>query len=292
MKIIIFLIITFGTLNSLAQVIEIPINDVKWVNSRTVDYSSPPSYYYYEYNYSHYCMYGEDSIYNFLLYTKIEDCNNQNYIGCFRNDNGISYFLPKDSVQEYVVYDFTKSLGDTIFDVYYLEHGVNNQIEDLVLTAIDSTLIGSEYRLVYSFSNRHSWIEGVGGTQGFLWDSFQSLGHTSSELICHSYGDSIMQDPNNVIVGGCDNSLSNKKTINEINLNLYPNPASNFLSIETDELKIENIPYQIFNSVGQLSQSGIFKENLIDISKLTSGYYTISLIVDNQRYHSTLVLSH
>jgi hypothetical protein len=71
---------------------------------------------------------------------------------------------------------------------------------------------------------------------------------------------------------------------------VYPNPTSNYLSVDTDELKIENIPYQIFNSVGQLSQSGIFEENLIDISKLISGYYTISLIMDNQLYHSTLVV--
>lgn len=66
-------------------------------------------------------------------------------------------------------------------------------------------------------------------------------------------------------------------SINEINndntlINIFPNPASDYINIETDK-KIENV--EIFTITGQLIKSS--KEKKVDVSSLTKGTYIIKI---------------
>lgn len=69
----------------------------------------------------------------------------------------------------------------------------------------------------------------------------------------------------------------NETSNNEMILNLYPNPANEFITIETDKPD-ENI-YMIANINGQMVISGKIKKKTfkIDISELKSGTYFIKL---------------
>jgi hypothetical protein len=61
-------------------------------------------------------------------------------------------------------------------------------------------------------------------------------------------------------------------------INLYPNPANNFLSINNLQNKIgEN--YAIYNNQGKLIEEGKITENslIVETDKYTSGLYYISI---------------
>ncbi len=68
-----------------------------------------------------------------------------------------------------------------------------------------------------------------------------------------------------------------------ININVYPNPTSDFISIDTDE---EGLNYTIIGLNGQVVKREVYS-NKIDVSQLEKGIYTIQLInKEGQRYMS------
>ena len=88
----------------------------------------------------------------------------------------------------------------------------------------------------------------------------------------------------------CTSSLQNSETAQQ-SINVFPNPTNDFINIALDELEhIEKINYQIININGELVQSGQLQSGEIDIQNLSSGFYTLKLIVDNQQIAITKVL--
>jgi len=67
----------------------------------------------------------------------------------------------------------------------------------------------------------------------------------------------------------------------EHTLNLYPNPAKSFLSV--DMPLTGQISYQIFDISGKLVQSGLLDEPTIQLNNLNSGTYFIQIIGKDQR---------
>ena len=63
----------------------------------------------------------------------------------------------------------------------------------------------------------------------------------------------------------------------------YPNPCTETIYIDQKELI--NKEYKIYSLSAQLLQSGILKENEINIQSLESGMYILK--IDN--YHSTFI---
>ena len=62
---------------------------------------------------------------------------------------------------------------------------------------------------------------------------------------------------------------------------IYPNPSSDFLTIQFKNSEKEEI--QIYNSIGELVKKAIISNNhTIDVSELSSGIYFIHLINSNQ----------
>lgn len=65
--------------------------------------------------------------------------------------------------------------------------------------------------------------------------------------------------------------------------NIYPNPATNFINIDT-EITVDN--YQIFSINGQ----NLWKvKNKINISELNSGIYFIKFEIENKNYVSKII---
>lgn len=59
-----------------------------------------------------------------------------------------------------------------------------------------------------------------------------------------------------------------------IKFKIYPNPCANF--IKFDGISLNNINYEIYNVQGEKILDGIlFNDNLIDVTKLNSGFYFI-----------------
>ena len=89
----------------------------------------------------------------------------------------------------------------------------------------------------------------------------------------------------------CDNITSTLDPMVESNFKIYPNPASNFLTIEWDgmmHIQMEVID-MIGRKVGTFDCSGGRK--YIDTSNWAKGVYFISFIVDNQRYSRKVLIT-
>ncbi len=71
-------------------------------------------------------------------------------------------------------------------------------------------------------------------------------------------------------------------------INIFPNPASNQLSIDLSNYMEEKVSYFVSNAIGEIITSGEFDENhaevnKIDLSKFQNGNYFIHMRPDNQR---------
>jgi len=180
------------------------------------------------------------------------------------------------------VYDFQLNVGDT------LPQSIVNWEQDIIITSIDSLLVGNHYRKVFNFFNTegpYSIIEGIGHPGGFI-ESFPP-GWNFTNLNCFALN-SITYYPE--LNAPCDLTLKIPIEIKKDKIKFYPNPTSKSIAIKLDNsVKINKI--SAFDIQGlqtnlkfeQIEESSI----LIDLSSLKNGLYLICLI-DNENTKMTI----
>jgi len=194
--------------------------------------------------------------------------------------------------KEYLLYDFSVNVGDTVGIYYYFIWHTQ------VVKSIDSLFIDGSYRKRINFDNgiygKESWIEGIGSTYGLFDAGIPDLNLVAiSSMNCleflrcvHIDGRLIYQaDDTCYQQYGCyippPVNITEHK---EETFKIYPTIAENMLYIETDA-NTENVEYKIMNLQGQIVNSGMIA-NTISISNLSSGFYFIT-ILDSKRYIKT-----
>ncbi len=89
--------------------------------------------------------------------------------------------------------------------------------------------------------------------------------------------------------------LSNLVGINDVAIDLlqiYPNPSSNYLSVEMPG-RVDQLQLNIYNSLGQMVKQNTIRsgQQQIDISTLASGTYLLKAVADNGgTYSNTLII--
>lgn len=175
------------------------------------------------------------------------------------------------SGQQYsvVVDNGTCTATDTIF---------LNYIQAPSATTINATNTGSSS---FNFSPANT-----GANQTYTWD-FGDGNTASGANANHNYTQTGTYTVTLTITNSCGTYVATTtvvvqgtgivQTKVDDKINLYPNPASDLLTIQSEENAIVN--YTIYNSLGQLIQQKIVnKEQFqINISHLSSGMYTIQL---------------
>ena len=83
---------------------------------------------------------------------------------------------------------------------------------------------------------------------------------------------------------------------NELELTVYPNPASNLVTLSVTSINSERATIEIRDSLGKLISSSVMNVNaglntiLIDVSNLNSGVYHLSLLAKNQVVSESVVI--
>jgi len=239
-----------------------------------------------------YTIHGDTTI-NEIKYSKlcIESGNTTNPeiqgIGGLRESDKKVYYRGKTIIGggnevEYLLYDFTKQIGDTI------KHDSFSRIFSVVLD-IDSVLIGENYRKRYKvdnhwfFHNPDYIIEGIGSVKNGL------LGHISDiptcgshfwEHICFKQNDIVKYlnptftdcFPSNLLTG-------EEQHYNEAVLDIYPNPFKNELQIEI-KLNNRELIFKLIDIYGKtLIAKNINGDKVSFKLDFNSGIYN-ALIVD------------
>ncbi|MBP6455683.1 MAG: T9SS type A sorting domain-containing protein [Chitinophagaceae bacterium] len=213
----------------------------------------------------------------------------------YNEGTGIPFYLRNDTIkktvysyngnlQDILIYDFFKSVGD----FFYLHGGItigsNYKIDSVnvenilgvnrtVLKKIDSITSS----VPYQFSRL---IEGIGSEQGFIdytieIDQFEF----SIRTLCVKYnGQTLYGDTS----AWCDLVLSTQNNSLNNTISIFPNPAQNKIFINANEEKITS--YCIKDILGKTLLKENLNSNQIDISTLSNGIYFIQFQNDKKQF--------
>ncbi len=202
------------------------------------------------------------------------------------SDKGVVYQLIKN--QFYTLYNFNAQIGDTWAS--HLPVDINNyrNPEDSLITVhVDSIkyiyLQDEMYKSLYvssQQSTRNTWayknpiIEKSGANYMFLGEwAFEDI--DIPYLRCYN-DNNVYYHPNRLIE--CESIINSVNQPNLIDFNVFPNPATNFIQLQINDLNESDKAISIYNIIGSCvlkKDINNEKDLLIDISNLNTGIYFI-----------------
>lgn len=207
------------------------------------------------------------------------------YKGAFRQDTAARkvYFVPDTAQSEYLLYDFTMEVGDTIKG-FLAEVWSGSLMHDTVST-IDSVLVGNDYRKRWKINECYSiyMVEGIGSLFGLLeptgfgcitdlpWYVLNCFTQDGQTL----YPDTTTFCP--LLTG------LNAPELNEDKLTFPPNPFSSKTVVKIDPVFM-HADFVILNIEGKIVRRGRVnnqKELVITADDLKNGVYLLQLTNGN-----------
>ena len=239
--------ILFTALLGKAQSFPFPDSAATWVNASYQLYPFPTPHWEMT-QVPIFMVNGQDTSISGSNYTKMEHYGH-GYKGALRSDSGRVYYVPKDSLQEFLLYDFTLNVGDTAFNVYY-EIGMYGygQLADIV---VDQTWQASNLngRKVLAIGDGILWFEGIGSERGLLSEPFGNVSNYSSNLECFSHLDTTRFPWQLLGPDNCDLTLNIPTGVAENLLLVHPNPA-------TDRVTVRAASFATIQSLTLMSMDG------------------------------------
>lgn len=283
------LLIGASTLLRAQLLVPFPDSAVKWINvwySWDGPGSGGPANYFMA-DAEEYTMNGQDTLIDTLSYTLLQ--RDGLYAGAIRDDSGQVYFYPKDSSQEYLIYDFTLEKNDTTI-VYVsrfspVTDGFSNIMQAVILNT-DSVMVDGHYRksmfVKYSTGSVGQWTAGVGEKDGFICPEGISVTNRQATLYCMTIEDTLQFPGNGPSTCLIPADVGIEEEEIESRLKVYPNPASEVLHIDFDQrdysIDLIGINGQHVFCMDQLSGP-----TRLPISNLASGMYTLRVRLPDDR---------
>lgn len=273
MKKLLLLIITIITISAKGQTSvyhPFPMTNGNWVYQYYDDFHMSTNYY------GGYQITGDTTI-SGINYKKISGCGAQWVCdgGGIRENNRIIYFRPDTATTEYVLYDFNKTVGDTIIHPY---GGAVCSNDTVTIILEDSVQCSDGYHRQLWLSSSAIWIEGVGSVS-YLLNPCNVLCLSGNDVLQCMSGDSGFSYPYGST--SCFVSISENMNFSD-GILLYPNP---FHTTTTLEFKrgFNNCKLNIYNSFGKQirRQNIISRVTIINRDGLEDGSYFYQLISDN-----------
>lgn len=223
---------------------------------------------------------GQNQYHQIFLATRLDTL----YYGAVRSDSDRVYIIPKDSIVELKVYDYSLQTGDSLFGFYDTDGGypyrwVSKDFEypgQRAVVMSTHTYMGRRIVVVPHIS---AWIEGIGAGPGlFGGDRFNDISWRSFALKCFTHNDTIYLGDsayseglilNPPIPGSCAKDLSvNEWTVEPFSA--YPNPSQGSVQFNNRETGL----LQIYQSNGLLVKSlELSVQDHLDLSELAPGLY-------------------
>jgi len=168
---------------------------------------------------------------------------------------------------EFMVMDLSLNVGD-IFVIYKPWNEVITSIIDSVYFISGVKHVQTDYHF-WGSDEPLTFIEGIGTNYGlsYMHDSFN---------MCHCLI-SINKDLDEVYSNNnCfPPMVGNEHLIEDISISIFPNPASSYLTVESNLKSVQD--YAIYSILGEKVMSGKISSNRIDISGLSSSSYILRI---------------
>ncbi|MEL6867018.1 MAG: T9SS type A sorting domain-containing protein [Bacteroidota bacterium] len=237
---------------------------------------------------------------NTLRYTLTGDtligANNYQFI----NDDYIRtvankvYFLPKDSMTEFLIYDFDLELGDQFINQWSY---FPDDPDTIVVDQIDSILTNEGYLKRWYFGpSGGQWIEGIGSPfsptqpayQASLSGGFSLLCFQNEQTLVYERALSILVNGMEVLLN-CDDLVSTAPIPQENDQQwvMAPNPFRDQLDIVGTSLLTTNTLH-IYQLDGRLLHT-FYDRKTIHLPDLLPGVYLLVMEIEQQRYTAQIV---
>ena len=234
--------------------------------------------------------------------------SNSQYVCALREANKKVYFVKSGDVNEYLLYDFTKSVGDTVaIYPFFIGYSNNLVVSKLKIDSIDFATINGVVRKRFKFNanaNFHMdeyWYEGIGSSFGIL-TPFLSVTDNSFTLVCNSKSDTVVYHNYNLSNFLCSapsqNYSCNYPIVNSVKSNtngrfeikVYPNPAKDQIHVNVSfndsyELVIEN-------ALGQciLKFTGLTGNKEVKVNHFDKGIYYLKITTGSGAVNKKIVI--
>jgi hypothetical protein len=193
------------------------------------------------------------------------------------------YYRTDTSNQEYLLYDFSLNINDTVLAVMMGSYnsGLNLFLgsELVFVLSIDSILIGNKYQkqlhmaTVCSGVERDQWVEGMGGSAGMLHNDFGYVGGDFYELVCFYQNDSLFYlNPSYAYCYVKPTSIPENCPENFISIS--PNPVTDISVVSIKNSSEKSLNLEIFNTSGEkIIVMDVKDDTYIDRKNFAPGIY-------------------
>ncbi len=246
---------------------------------------------------------GNDTTIGVLVYNKVFD-NWNGFIGGLREDTTLQqvYYYPKDSLQEYLLYDFSKQVGDTIRNIFVTaEFGSDRWLYHAVVNAVDSIQLNNIYYYKYTLDPYYSnqvnpqvltqviYYERFGGNFGLLGTIPYLSISTSERVRCMGVNDtSYMQNSMPVFSPQSCSFILDVPAIETNELSVFPNCV-------TDHLELKGFSAtgaytaEMYNSLGTCVLKRNITNRLDGLGDLPSGIYVLYISGNETNYTHRII---
>ncbi|HPF91096.1 MAG TPA: T9SS type A sorting domain-containing protein [Flavobacteriales bacterium] len=218
-----------------------------------------------------YCAGGQDTLISGMDYKKIDTCGG-GYKGAIRVLDEQVYFVPKDSLQEFLLYDFSLVYGDTAYNVYLEDHYGGAYVTDVRIYS-DADWLGTQGRRAFDTSES-VWIQGIGSYTGLFMNSGANVSNYLIELYCMSHLDSTIYG-----YPGCPVFLGMDDEQQRPQLSFHPNPTTGRLIVRATTLDLSAV--RVYSALGRELTVPVYfigGEITMDLSSVLPGVYIVQVV--------------
>ena len=218
-----------------------------------------------------YCMSSADTMIGSVNYSQLHRCGAAYYGGLRDDGAGKVYFIPADSINELLIYDFTVLAGDTAF--VYEDYGGGFVPATYPYSSPDSVVINGTYRKRISFSGSAYWIEGIGCTQGLFREAWPNVSGWYTNLECMSENNTSIYPV--TASGPCSLTSGIEETTTGLQPEIFPNPSSGEFLIRWSGQK--NIIVDVYDVLGNKVHNANGNEIQLKLPDHPNGIYFIHI---------------
>lgn len=217
----------------------------------------------------------DDTVIGSFTYKKLS-------IGALRQEVAMKrvYFYSYNDYQEYLLYDFNLAVGDTISPFEWW--GTVGSMENLVVTSVDSVLVGGSYRKAFTLTGSISppitIVEGIGNYNSLptspiggdpLWGEmilkcYQENGHLLASWLGYC---------------NCSDLVFLEKYSLDQLVFFLPNPATNLIRIQVPAALGMAVKIETYDHLGRLKLSLDYASE-VNVSTLPTGLYFLVMTND------------
>ena len=239
-----------------------------------------------------YLYFNGDSIVAGYSYKKIFSCDdklheNIKYEGLIREQNKKTYFIPANSVKEYLLYDFSLEKGMNFEYMETPEYPVSLYVKNVNFVEINGIQLKQIQLAEVSVPDygaiRVTWIEKIGSLRGLFNPCGVLDPGAKRELFCYFQNNELVyKNPTyfECYYDKAEDIITSMQTLTIDDYNVYPNPVDDILTIFSSNNSISYI--EIFDILGKKIYNHTYTDT-IDVSSFPEGLYILKLYDANKQ---------